>query len=137
MHDSKHGTDRKMVLSTIWIFYFFNIIYADILSLMSGFASPAEPTELVETLISPEMLLVAAIFLQTGMVMIVLSRVLKHGINRWANIIIATLQTLGLLASLFVGTPTMYYIFFVIFEVSALLFIIWYAWTWARPVANE
>ena len=133
MQVSKHTTDRRVVISTIWIFYFVNIIYADILSLMSGFASSAEPTELVETLISNEMLLVSAIFLQTGMVMIVLSRVLKHGINRWANIIIASLQTLGLLASLFVGTPTMYYIFFVIFEVSALLFIIWYAWTWPEP----
>jgi len=67
-----------------------------------------------------------------AMVMIVLSRFLKYGINRWVNIIVATLHALGAVASLFVAAPAIH-IFFVVVEVSALLFIVWYAWTWAEP----
>lgn len=133
MHDSQHGTDRRVVISTIWIFYLFNILYADVISLIGGFdPSAVENVELINTLISPVILLFAAIFLETAMVMIILSRVLKYSINRWTNIVIALLQCLGLVASLFVGPPTIYYIFFVVVEISALLFIVWYAWTWAE-----
>jgi len=137
MQDSKYGADRRVVLSTLWIFYLFNILYADVLSLMGGVfgggAPSADAAELVETLLSPGMLLVIAIFLETAMAMIVLSRVLKYGVNRWINIIVALLHTFGVVASLFVGTPTMYYMFFAAVEVSTSLFIVWYAWTWAEP----
>lgn len=124
--------DRKAILSTLWVFYLINIIYADILNILgeSGSTKALESEELINTLVSSEMLLVSAIFLEIAMVMIVLSRLLKYGINRWANIIIATLHTLGLLASLFVGALKIYYVFFVIVEIITLLYIVWYAWTW-------
>lgn len=138
MQVRKQGTDRKVILSTLWVFFMLNILYADVLSLMeatfSGYeSSTAENAELISTIVSPEMLLLIGIILELGMVMIVLSRVLKHAVNRWANIVIAILQILVLLATLFVGTPAIYYIFFVIVEVITLLFIVWYAWTWAEP----
>lgn len=123
--------NRKVILSTLWIFYAINILYADVLNLM-GEASPTseEASELVNELISPEMLLGTAFFLELAMVMIVLSRLLKYSINRWMNIVIASLHALGLLASLFVGTPAIYYMFFVGVELIALLSIIRYSWTW-------
>lgn len=130
---NKHGIDRRAVFSTLWIFYLFNILYADVLSLMGSEAPSADAAELIETLTSPEMLLGAAILLETAMLMIILSRVLKHGANRWLNIVVALLHTLAVVASLFVGTPTIFYIFFVVVEVSTLLFIVGYAWTWAEP----
>jgi len=100
---------------------------------MGGVApTTTEEAELIHTMSSPDMLLFAAIYLEMAMLMIVLSRVLKHGINRWANIIIAIVHTLGALASLLVAAPAIH-IFFVVVEVSVLLFIIWYAWTWAGP----
>lgn len=134
----KHGTDRKIILSTLWVFFILNIIYADVFSLIevtfSGTdVSAAENAELISAIVTPGMLLLIAIILESGMVMIVLSRLLKRAINRWANMVIAILQTLVLLASLFVGTPKIYYIFFVTVEVITLLFIIWYAWSWAKP----
>ena len=132
MQVNKHGSEKRIVISTIWIFYLFNILYADILNIMGGKAPSADEAELIETLISPEMLLGTAFFIETAMVMIILSRVLKYGINRWLNIVVALLHTLGVVASVFVGTPTIFYIFFVVVEVSALLFIVWYAWTWAK-----
>lgn len=130
--------NRHAVLSTLWVFYVVNILYADVLNLM-GEASPTteEGLELINTLVSPEMLLGTAVFLELAMVMIVLSRLLKYRINRWTNITIASLHAPGLLASLFVGTPTIYYMFFVMVEFITLLFIIRYAWTWIQSEVNN
>jgi len=134
--------DRKVILSTLWVFFIVNIIYADIISLMkvtyTGYdVTTAENFELVKTILSPAMLLLIGIILELGMVMIVLSRVLKYAVNRWANIIIAVIQALVLTASLFVGSPDMYYIFFAIVELTTLLFIVWYAWTWPKPTVSQ
>ena len=130
--------DRKVILSTLWVFFLVNIIYADIISVMkvtyTGYdVTAAENFELVQQILSPAMLLLVAIILELGMIMIVLSRVLKRAVNRWANIIIAIIQALVLSASLFVGSPDMYYIFFATVEYTTLLFIVWYAWTWTEP----
>src|SRR6056297_118672 len=130
--------DRKVILSTLWVFFLVNIIYADIISVMevtfTGYdVTTAENFELVQQILSPAMLLLVAIILELGMIMIVLSRVLKRAVNRWANIIIAIIQALVLSASLFVGSPDMYYIFFATVEYTTLLFIVWYAWTWTEP----
>ncbi|HSS66170.1 MAG TPA: DUF6326 family protein [Gammaproteobacteria bacterium] len=123
--------DRTSLLSTLWIFVTLNYLYADVLILL-GEVGPTIPeeVELVNALSSPDMLLVAAIYLEVAMVMAVLSRVLKYAANRWANIIVATLQSLGAMASLFVMTPPIFYVFFVVVEVITLLFIVRYAWTW-------
>lgn len=133
MQDSKHGTDRRMVISMAWIFVTLNYLFLNIFKLL-GEVSPttAEEVELVNSMATPEMFLFSAIYLEMGMVMIVLSRVLKYNINRWMNIIIAFLHTIGTLASLFVVAPPIYSIVFITVEVIALLFIIWYAWSWEK-----
>jgi hypothetical protein len=134
MQVSKHATDRRMVISTIWIFVVLNYLFLNVLKILGGVGpTTTEEAELVNSLLTPDALLFSAIYLQMAMVMIVLSRVLKHGINRWANVIIATLHALGALASLLVATPTIH-IFFVVFEVTALLFIAWFAWSWKNTV---
>lgn len=133
-----HATDRKVILSTLWLFFTVNIIYADVFSLIdvtfSGTdVSAADNADLISAIVTPGMLLLFAIILESGMAMIVLSRLLKRAISRWANIAIAVLQALVLSASLFVGTPKIYYIFFYTVELITLLLIIWYAWTWKEP----
>ena len=133
MEKASSSIDRSVILSTLWIFYVLNIIYADVLNLMGSEANTgSKDAELINSLMSPEMLLFSAIFLELAIVMVILSRILKHGINRWANIVIATLHTLGLVASLLVGAPTIFYIFFVLVELVTLLFIVWYAWSWKQ-----
>lgn len=127
-------TDRRMLISTAWIFVTLNYLFLNIFKLL-GEVTPttAEEIELVNSMATPEMFLFSAIYLEMAMVMIIFSRLLKYGINRWANIIIATLHTLGTLASLFVVAPEPFSILFVSAEVFALLFIVWYAWSWAEP----
>ena len=131
MQECKHATDRRVVISAVWIFVVLNYIYADVFILLGGHGpSTPEEAELVATLSTPGFFLVAAFYLQMAMIMIVLSRVLKYQINRWANITIATSHILGLIASLFVATNAIYYIYYVTVEIAALLFIIGYAWSW-------
>jgi threonine/homoserine/homoserine lactone efflux protein len=65
--------------------------------------------------------------------MIVLSRVLKYTVNRWVNMIAATIMTIVQISSLFSGTtPTSYYIFFSLIEISCTLYIAWCAWKWTK-----
>lgn len=63
--------------------------------------------------------------------MILLSRVLTYRVNRWANIIVSIITILFVLGG---GNTSLSYIFFATVEIVAMLFIIWYAWTW-RDVA--
>jgi len=64
--------------------------------------------------------------------MILLSRILKYGVNRWANIIAGSIMTVVQISSLFIGTTLAnYYIFFSVIEIACTAFIIWYAWKWA------
>ena len=65
--------------------------------------------------------------------MIVLSRVLKYGVNRWANIIAAALFIAAQISSLFMGAPSPAYLFFSTVEIAGLLLIVWNAWKWRNP----
>ena len=63
MQDRKHATDRRMVISTIWIFIVLNYLYGDVLILMGEVNLTApEEVALANTLLSPAMLLYIDIF---------------------------------------------------------------------------
>ena len=113
--------DAKVVLQTLWIFATLNYVYADVVTLFD---------KSVTTSLSQGTLLGAAVLVETAIAMVLLSRLLKYKANRWANIIVAAINTVAVLASLIVATPALYYIFFAIIEISTTLVIIWYAWTW-------
>jgi Family of unknown function (DUF6326) len=116
--------DRKILLSSLWIFAMFNFAYADIMTI---FHTGAEQLD-------PGLLFGAAILMETAIAMTLLSRVLTYRVNRWANIIIGALNTLAVILSLFVGwPPALFYAFFAIIEIACTLFIIWLAWTWINP----
>ena len=81
---------------------------------------------------SAEFLLGAAVLMEIPIVMVLLSRVLKYKLNRLANIVAGAIMTLVQLMSLLVGTPTIYYLFFSIIEISATLLIVWFALKWKK-----
>jgi hypothetical protein len=123
--------DKKSTLSTLWIFAVLNYLDADVL----GFFNPGTLTELMTGYaggmqVTQGFLLVAGILMETAIAMVLLSRILKYRANRWANIIIGIIHTVAVLASMFVGTPDLYYLFFGTIEIVCTLFIVWYAWTW-------
>jgi hypothetical protein len=133
--------DRKVILSTLWIFAMFNYLYADVYSL---FFNPVLQKELMKELmagyvgsiqITQGFVLVTAILMETAIAMVLLSRVLKYRANRWANIIAGVFHTAFVSWSLFGETPTLFYAFFATIEIACTLFIVWYAWKWRNPEA--
>lgn len=78
--------DMKVRLSTLWIFVVLNFIYADVIALMAGL-------DLASLHLTPEFLLLIAIYLEIPIAMFLLSQVLKYRANRWANIIAGTITT--------------------------------------------
>jgi uncharacterized membrane protein len=75
-------------------------------------------------------LLGATILVEIPIAMVLLSRVLNYKLNRWANIIAGAIMTLVQAASLFAGTPAMYYVFCSVLEIAATVMIVWFAWNW-------
>lgn len=127
--------DRKVILSTVWMFALFNYLYCDVVSLM-------DPELLRQYMtgdaggihITAGFLLGASVLMEIPISMVLLSRILKYRAHRWANIIAGTIMTVVQALSLTFGTsPTVYYLFFSIIEIASTAFIVWYAWTWAIP----
>jgi hypothetical protein len=128
------------MLSTLWIFAMFNYIYADILTLYFAPALQKEATQQLQAgqmgslLVTQGAVLAGAVSLETAMAMVLLSRILDYGVNRWANVLVALLQT-ALVAWSLNGQlyANLFYEFFAAIEIACTLFIVWYAWTWSRP----
>jgi len=109
------------MLFTLWIFATLNYVYADVVTLFD---------KSVTTSLSQGTLIGAAVLVETAIVMVPLSRILKYRANRLASIIVGAINTVAVLASLIVATPTLYYAFFATIEIVTTVVIIWYAWTW-------
>jgi hypothetical protein len=129
------GMDRKVLLSTLWIFAMLNYIYADVMTLMQ----PETIHELTEGMLggmvpTPGFFVAAALLMETAIVMVLLARILPYGANRWVNIGVGVLHTLSVFASMFVGTPQPFYLIFGTIEIVCTCAIVWLAWTW-RPQA--
>ena len=81
--------DTKVLLSTLWIVVMINMLKADILSLnIPGAAEEVAKASASAGASIPQLMLIGAVMGQLGIAMIVLSRVLKYGINRWVNIVV-------------------------------------------------
>ena len=120
--------DKKVVLSALWIFAMLNYLYADVFTLFFN------PAALKETSTMPQgPALVFAIMMETAIAMVLLSRFLKYGANRWANIIAGIFHTAFVAWSLTGATQPHFYIFFASIEIVCTLFITGYAWKWRNP----
>lgn len=107
-----------------------NMIFADIYGfmypgflqgIMTGYAEGLE--------ITGNLLLIAAVMTEIPIVMVLLSRVLSHPINRWVNIMASVITIVFVIGG---GSTKPHYLFFASIEVACMLFIIWYAWTWRK-----
>jgi chromate transport protein ChrA len=128
--------NTKILLILLWVFYTVNFMYADALSYlepgvmaqaMSGYVADGTVK------ITSGFLLGTAMMFEIPFLMIVLSWVLKHRANRWANIIAGALFIVVQIGSLFLGMPSPAYIFYSTVEIAGLLLIVWNAWKWRNP----
>jgi hypothetical protein len=120
--------DPKVLLSTLWIVVMINMLKADILSLYI----PGSAEELTKTSAStgtpiPQLMLGGAIMMEISIAMIILSRVLKPGLNRWVNMIVSFITIAFVFGG---GSSYPHYLFVATVEVICLLLIIWIAWKW-------
>ena len=126
--------DLRTTLSTLWLFAVLNFVYCDVLTLYDHvFIKQSSSVQYTQGF-----LLGAAVLVEIPMVMVVLSRVLKNPLNRWANLVAGGLMTVIQAATLFVATPTMYYAFFSVIEIATTAVIVRQAWKWieSAPVSS-
>lgn len=121
--------DRKVLISTLWIFVMVNMAFADIVGFMNPGALEKVLTGSVGFKITQEILLVFSVLLEIPIAMIILSRILERRINRLANIIAVIITCLFVISG---GNTSLSYIFFATAEVLGMLVIAWYSWTWKK-----
>jgi len=129
--------DRRQLLSVLWIFLTVNYIYCDIFSLhhaetLKGFISG----EIGGMKLTEEFLLSFAFIMQIPMAMIVLSRFLVFGTNKYLNIITAIITGSIQSYTLYMG-GTLHYVLFSIIEISTAILILYFAITWRQKNAAK
>jgi Sec-independent protein secretion pathway component TatC len=117
--------DMKVKISALWIVVMLNMVSADII----GFMNPGDLQKIltgnVGINITQELLLIFSVMMEIPIAMVFLSRVLKSGSNRWANIIAGAITIVFVIGG---GDTYPSYIFFASVEVVCILLIVWYAW---------
>ena len=132
----RNALDIRTRISTLWVILLFNMAFADIV----GFAYPGALAELMAIgtdgvsfgnaegiVITPEFLLIAAIFIEVAILMVYLSRVLARKPNRIANFVAAVLTAVFIIGG---GSLKLHYIFFASIEITTLIVIVILAWGW-------
>lgn len=128
--------DMRILLVLLWVFFTLNFMYCDTLSSLEPGVLQNELSGYVadgSNKITEGFLLGTAILFEIPFFMIVLSWLLKYRANRWTNIIVASLFVVIQIYSLFMGKPSLAYIFYSTIEVICLLLIVWKAWKWRNP----
>lgn len=131
---TSNTTDRKAILSTLWIFILMNMIFRDLHELprpgllaevLTGYVNGVQMTDTI--------FMIGAIMAEIIIIMVLLSRVLEYRFNRPANIIGGAIAILLVLAT---GPADLDDMFFASIEIAALLYIIWYAWNWSKETIS-
>lgn len=127
--------NRKTLLSTLWVFVTINYLYCDLIGLMDSSLLKQYLTGSVEGMkINENFLLAAGILMEIPISMILLARILKDKPNAIANVVAAAIKTLVMISTLFLGKPTIYYLFFATIEISTTVFIVVYAISWLKEI---
>ena len=122
----------KLKLAAMWASFMFLYIYVDYFHLfMPGSIKDILAGKVFVFDISYVFLLIAMIFVAIPTLMIFLSVVLPAKVNRWTNLIVATVFIPYMLFNL-VGEAWVHMYFAAAVEVVLLCLIICYAWKWPR-----
>jgi hypothetical protein len=122
--------DVRIILSGLWIAVELLYQHGDTLRLYSGDFKPGGEQDLTGGIMSQGMMwMVAAVTMTIPILMIVLSLVLPHNVNRWANIIVASFYFLYTITGVF-RYPSTYDRFLLIVSLVLNVLTFWYAWKW-------
>ncbi|MBZ0304669.1 MAG: DUF6326 family protein [Anaerolineae bacterium] len=130
MEDIK--VNLKLKLAMLWTSFMFLYVYVDYFHLyMPNKIEDILKGRVFEFDITQGFLLVALVFVVIPVLMIFLSVALPAKVNRWTNLIVATLYIPYMVFNL-AGEAWPHMIFGAAIEVILLLLIIRYAWKWPR-----
>jgi len=118
--------DVKLILSALWISTMFTYLLGDVLRIFSGDFTTGEISGMNAT---QGMWMMAALLMLVPIVMVVISLVIPHPMNRWINIVAAIALFVVNLVGV-PGYPGVYDKFLIIVSLGFNLLTIWYAWTW-------
>jgi len=119
----------KTIISTLWIFILFNIIFRDLHEFISpGFLEEALKGYVNGQKITEGLLALGVLVVEIPVAMVLLSRVLKNKINRWINMITSAVC----IPLIITGVTDLDDIIFATIEILALLAIICIAWKWPK-----
>jgi len=125
--------DRKVALSSLWVFVMFCIAYADLI----GFIEPGTLEKIINGNLgfelTPALILIISLVQAVPIGMILVSRWFRRDVNRWLNIAASLLTLLYVLGG--GNWESASYVVFAALEVVAMLGIIGLAWTWRTDEA--
>jgi len=118
----------RTVVSSLWLFAILNYLYCDLLGLMyppdlHGFLDG----KVGGLVVDQPFLLSAAILMTVPMASVLISRIGAHRFARIESIVAGVVMTLVQLATLFIGTATLHYLYFSVIEVATTAAIVWVA----------
>lgn len=120
--------DKKVILSTLWVFVMFCIAYADII----GFIEPGTLENIINGNtgfdLTPTLILVFTLLQALPIAMIVISRLFSRVVSRWLNVVTAVLTLLYVVGG--ANWESASYLVFLVLEFIALAAVIWQAWSW-------
>lgn len=117
-------------LSLLWAFVALNIVFADVLSLYTPGVLPQVLEGVVEGVaLSETLMLIAAVFIQIPVSMIVLTPVLPLRLRRSVTTVAAVVTAAFVIGG---GSLKSHYVFFAVCEILALTTILYLSWRRAR-----
>ena len=122
----------RRVVSALWLFAILNYLYCDVL----GSLDPANLRSVINgdgaggVELTPGALLAASVLMTIPMASVLASRIAPFRLARWSSVVAGIVMTLVQIATLFVGTTTMYYAYFSAIEIATTATIVLIAWRW-------
>ncbi len=122
--------DVKLKIAALWATMMLLFAYGDIF----GYFRPGLIEEIIKGTVAGNQidqvfLMFTSVYVAIPSLMVFLSLVLKPGINRLANIVLAVVYAASIVLFC-IGETWAYYIFMSILECAVLAMVVWFAWKW-------
>ncbi len=122
--------DVKLKIAALWATMMLLFAYGDIFSYFRpGLIEDIIKGTVAGNQVDQVFLMFTTVYVAIPSLMVFLSLVLKPGINRLANIVLAVVYAASIVLFC-IGETWAYYIFLSILECTVLAMVVWFAWKW-------
>lgn len=122
---------KRLLFAGLWTYTSLNYLYCDLMGFMDADMHLQYHTGKVDDFVfTPVFLVIAGLFMQIPIANVILPFALKNRTLKWTQVVCGSVMSIVQTATLFAGKPTTYYAFFTAIEVSATMFIVFYALRW-------